>query len=299
VDVPGGVLNLRAASSSAGQQMVERGYRLEMNEASIVGWAACQGAYRIALDVGEDAVVFDTYELPETRSQIALPLRVRDEIIGVLDVQSQAPQAFDEEIVNVLQVLADQVAVAINNAFLFQQVQASAEAERQVRGELEFKAWQALLRASGGLSVRSTEQTTEPAPDVWRPEMTQVFRTSRPVADETGQRFALPIQIGGRVIGVVEGRKAQADGEWIEEERTLLQNLTDQLNAAMERARLYQDTQRRAAREQIIGEVTGRIRETLDMEAMLRTAAEQMRQALNLDDLVVRLATPEESRTEA
>ena len=85
------------------------------------------------------------------------------------------------------------------------------------------------------------------------------------------------------------------NGEWTAEQQELLQALAEQLGVALEGGRLYRETQRRAAREQVIGQVTGRIRESLDLETMLRTATVEIRQALNLGDLVVRLAAPQES----
>jgi GAF domain-containing protein len=72
---------------------------------------------------------------------------------------------------------------------------------------------------------------------------------------------------------------------------SLVERVSDQLGVALESARLYQDTQRRAAREQLTGEVTARMRETLDVETVLKTAADEMYQALGLDEIVIRLAT--------
>ena len=101
----------------------------------------------------------------------------------------------------------------------------------------------------------------------------------------------MPLNVGGQVIGVLEGRRP---GGWSTEEISLLETLVEQLGATVERARLYRETQRSAARERTIGEVSGRIRETLDMETMLRTAVDEIRQALSLERMVVRLGTPEE-----
>ncbi len=292
LDAAGGQIELRAASSPGGRRMLERGCRLPVDAQSLVGAVASQGTYRVALDVGENAVSFDNPDLPGTRSEIVLALRARGEIIGVLDVQSHESEAFSEEDVVALQALADQVAVAINNAFLFQRAQESAAAERRARGELEFEAWQTLLRAQPELSVRSTQRATESARDVWRPEMAQVVHTSRPVADDSGTRLALPVQIGGHVIGVVQGRKSEQTGAWTTEEQALLETLTEQLGTAIERARLYRETQRAAARERTIAETTSRLREPIELADVLKTAVEEIRRAVDMDELVVRLTSP-------
>jgi GAF domain-containing protein len=105
--------------------------------------------------------------------------------------------------------------------------------------------------------------------------------------------LAVPLKVRDQVIGVVNLRRTSPDKVWTEEENVLVQSLADQLGVALESARLYQDTQKRAAREQMIGEATGRIRESLDIETVLRTTASEIRQALDLDTLVIRLATPE------
>jgi GAF domain-containing protein len=85
----------------------------------MVGWVTANNAARIALDVGEEAIRFDNPYLPKTRSEMALPLRVRNEVIGALDVQSTSLHAFSDEDIQTIQMMADQVAIAIDNARLF------------------------------------------------------------------------------------------------------------------------------------------------------------------------------------
>lgn len=282
---------LQAASSEGGQRMLARHHRLQMGM-GIVGHVVRHGEPRIALDVGEDAVFFDNPDLPETRSELALPLRARGEVIGALDVQSVQPAAFRDEDVTVLQTLADQIAVAIDNATLLQQAQESLAAERRAYGELSREAWRKLLQAEPELGFLSRPEDTIPAGELWRPEMEKAVQTARTTLDdEDGTRLAIPIRVGDQVIGVVDGRKSEGSGRWTEEEVELLEAMADQLNVALEGARLYRDTQRRAAQERLVGQVTGRFRETLDVDRVLRTAAEEIRQALGLSQFTVRLGT--------
>jgi GAF domain-containing protein len=257
----------------------------------IVGYVVRQGEPRIALDVGEDAVFFDNPDLPETRSEIALPLRTRGEVIGALDVQSIEPAAFGDEDVTVLQTLADQIAVAIDNARLLQQAQESLAAERRAYGELSREAWRDLLQAESELGFFSRAEDTVPAGELWRPEMEKAVRTARTTLDdEDGTRLAIPIRVGDQVIGVVDGRKPEGSGQWTEEEVELLEAMAAQLNVALEGARLYRDTQRRAAQERLVGQVTARMRETLDVDTVLRTAAQEIRQAMGLSTMTIQLA---------
>ncbi|HQE98647.1 MAG TPA: GAF domain-containing protein, partial [Anaerolineae bacterium] len=125
---------------------------------------------------------------------------------------------------------------------------------------------------------------------VWEPRMAAALQTGQIVTDETDpSAIALPLKVRDQVIGVLDGRKP-GGAMWTSAEMALLQTLAEQLSVALESGRLYRDTQLRAARERLVGEVSGHIRETLELERMLRTAAEEMRQALDLEDMIVRLA---------
>ncbi len=285
---------LKAASSSGGQRMLERGHRLRVGlrgvGQGIVGLVANQGRYRIAHDVGKDAVFFNNPDLPETRSEIALPLRVHEELIGILDVQSVEAGAFSSDDVSVLQALADQVAVAINNTRLLSQLEASLEAERKLSGEITRQAWQRLSRSESELAFVSDISGVAPFDD-WEPLMKRAVQTGEIVSDSGGESayvLAVPIRVRDQVVGVIDGRKP--DGTpWTEGEIDLLQTLTEQLGAALESARLYQNTQRRVVREQILSEITGRMRETLDMDSVMQTALQEMGKALDVAEIKLRM----------
>ncbi len=136
---------LKSATGDAGKQMIAQGHRLKVGEVGMVGYVTGTGQPRIALDVGSDAVYFRNPLLPETRSEMALPLKTGGLVIGALDVQSKQPAAFDDDDVNILQTMADQLAVAIANARLF-------EATRRQLEEM------AALRA---VAAASSEATSE------------------------------------------------------------------------------------------------------------------------------------------
>jgi GAF domain-containing protein len=295
-DQSGEWMVLQAASSEGGRRMVARGHRLRVGAEGIVGYVAARGEQRIALDVGQDAVFFDNPDLPNTRSEMAVPLRIRGEVLGVLDVQSTEQQAFTDEDVNVLQALADQVAMAVGNAQLLAQVEASLEAERRALGQQTRQAWLRLQQAQRDLGFYDDGHEIVPAGDLWRPEMEAALNDGVQALNDDGSTLAIPIRVRGQVVGVIDGRKGDGSA-WTTDEIDLLMVITDQLNVALEGAQLYRDAQRREARERLVGQVAGRVRETLDLETMLRTAAEQMRQALDLEDLVVRLAVPEENQS--
>jgi PAS domain S-box-containing protein len=127
VDEQGEYAVLRAATGNAGRQMLADGHKLKVGEVGMVGYVIQTGHPRIVLDVGADAVHFENPLLPETRSEMTLPLQVGERIIGALDVQSRREAAFDKGDVAVLRIMADQLAVAIEKARLFEQTQAILE----------------------------------------------------------------------------------------------------------------------------------------------------------------------------
>jgi len=150
---------LRASSSEGGKRMIARGFNLPVGKVGIVGYATGTGKPRISLDVGEDQVHSANPDLPETRSEMALPLWAGDQIIGALDVQSKDPGAFDDDDVVVLQTMADQLAVAIENARLIGELTELSAQNRRVIDVFtsisEQTDYDSLL-AKAGESIRET-----------------------------------------------------------------------------------------------------------------------------------------------
>ncbi|MFN2284910.1 MAG: cache domain-containing protein [Anaerolineae bacterium] len=282
---------LRAGSGEAGRAMLARHHQLRVGGDSMIGRCVLSGQADIQLDVGEAAVRFSNPDLPDTRSELALPLRAGGQVIGAMTVQSEQEAFFSQEDVSVMQTVADQVANAVRNAGLFQQLQESVDAERRAYGELTREAWLTMLQSQTDLGFVSDRRTTVQNVDVWRPEMETALSTGQ-VVSSSGDvpTLAIPIKVRDQVIGVVDGRKPDGTA-WSGEEMDLLQALTEQLSAALEGAQLYEDSQLRAAREQTLGQVATRMRESLELERVLQTAAAEMRAALELDRVIVRLAS--------
>jgi GAF domain-containing protein len=188
----------------------------------------------------------------------------------------------------VLQTLADQVAVAIDNARLFQQVQKSLDAERRAYGQLSREAWRDLMTAETELGFFSDARDTVPAGDLWRPEMRTALRTGEITSGDGGGRLAIPIKVRHEVVGVIDGRKSDG-AAWTSEEIDMLETLTEQLSVTLESARLYRDTQRRAERERLVADITSKVRASSDVEAIMRTAVRELGRAMNTDRTRVQL----------
>jgi PAS domain S-box-containing protein len=133
VDQAGEYAELRAGTGEAGKQLLEVKHKLRIGEGSMIGWAVEHARPRIALDVGQDAVHFNNPFLPLTRSELALPLISRGRCFGALTFQSQYEADFSQVDLVILEVMAEQLAVVIENARLYEAVQGYAtELEKRV-----------------------------------------------------------------------------------------------------------------------------------------------------------------------
>jgi GAF domain-containing protein len=281
---------LRAASGAGGVQLLNRRFRVGMDGGGIVAHVIRSGQPYVASDVSSDPLYLDVKDVADTRSELTLPLRARGKVLGALSVQSPRANAFGQEDISPMQTLADQVALAISNAQLFQQAQEGMEAERRAYGRLSRQAWLQILRAQPDLAVLRDEHGLSSVSAWLDTEVEQALQTGQSATgSEGGTNLAVPVRVRGQIIGAIDAHKPKGAWGWTSDQIALLEALADQLGDALEDARLYRDVQRRAAREQLVGEVTARMRETLDVDAVLRAAAQQMRQALGLHDVTVRL----------
>ncbi len=264
IDEAGEYAVLRAASSEGGQRMLARGHRLAVGRVGIVGYVAGTGKPRIALDVGADAVFFDNPDLPLTRSEMALPLKVGERVIGVLDVQSVEAAAFTDEDVAVLQTMADQIAMAIENARLLEESRRSMEELERLYGERTREAWESLA-ATRPLVYRYTGVDVEPLP------------SPVPAAGgEDGRHLEVPIRLWGQAIGSIRLRRTEEQPLWSPEERRLAEEIGEQIALALENARLIAETESRAARERMLAEMAARLTRSLDLDALLDTAVREL-----------------------
>jgi GAF domain-containing protein len=279
------------AASTEGEQQQSPGFRVRVGDTNAVGHATSLGESWIARGADISLRFKGPDGAPATSSEAALPLWARGEIIGALNVHSTEPDAFGEEAISILQTLADLVAMAISTARLFEQAQESLRAEQHAYGALSRDAWRALLRSQPSAGVTKNSRGTSPARDVSNARVEQAIRAGETVHGENGSaELATPIKVRGQVIGVIDAHKAAEAGTWTPEHVALLEALADQLGMALESARLYQDSQRHAAREQVIGDIASRMRQTLDMETVLKTATQEVRRALGLREVTIRLA---------
>ena len=282
---------LRAANSVGGRRMLARGHKLGVGQSGIVGFVSATGKPRIALDVGDDAAFFNNPDLPGTRSEMALPLRVANEIIGVLDVQSMTSNAFQEEDIEVLSTLADQVAIAIQNAQSYETTQQLLMEAQRTSGSFVTDAWRILREqeeAVIGYRLVENRLTILDKPLSSTPINRAI--TTKQVVQENGEKatLAIPIRLHNEVIGVMDIRVPNAH-EWETDEVDIAQAVAERLSLALESTLLLKSTQRRAEIERITADISGKIGATAQFDSILRTAAEELSRVLGGSEVLVQL----------
>lgn len=283
---------LRAANSEGGQRMLARKHSLPVGQTGIVGFVTATGQPRIALDVGEDSVYFDNPDLPDTHSEIALPLRYAGNIIGALDVQSVETNAFQPDDVSALVTLADQVAVAINNALAIAEAQKSlAEAESAI-GNLTQEAWQILRPAQLGLgyvySEAGVRPIQQPMDNAHIREALSRGETARTAEAGEKPRLTIPLRLRGQTVGVMQ-LTSRNERAFNEDDADIAAAVTERLSLAIETATLLQATQRRADIEKVTANITSRISSSARFETILQTAARELSRALGGSDVLVQI----------
>lgn len=271
VDDRGRYATLTAGTGEAGNRMMAENHRLSVGGASMVGWATANRQARIALDVGREAIRFRNPHLPQTRSELALPLAIGNHILGALSVQSVEPEAFDQDDVTVLQGIGDSLAVALENARLFQQIEASLNEIRQLNRQYVEGTWAGLGREDEDLSVTVEGLTTN--------------------ASASGFAVNVPLTLRDeQVIGAITLETESSS--WSAEELEFIEAVGNQAALALESARLLQDTQHRAEREQALNELTARFARTLDFESLMQTVVRELGQLPKVNEVSIHVVPP-------
>jgi GAF domain-containing protein len=233
--------------------------------------------------------------LPETRAELAVPLRIGDQIIGALDVQSKERDAFTDDLTNVLQTMADQIAIAIENARLYEEsVRRVIEIEESNRAATA-RAWQEYMRElrqrtlSKDAGVRQTAGGTETAAASELRQ--QALRTGQPAVGKLTGRdtipVALPIILRGQTLGAVEWELPSAG--FGPDKLELARELANRLAVSLDNARLFQESQRATERERIVNTIAAKLTAQTSIETILQTAVREVGQALRAPQVSIRL----------
>jgi len=268
---------LKAVNSEGGRRMLERGHLLEVGEVGIVGFVAARGKPRIALDTGADAAYFDNPDLPETKSEVALPLMLGSEILGVLDVQSTTPNAFTEDDMDTLLILASQVSITIQNTRLYEENTIALENAEKAYRQLTGETWQGALKAQKVKGYVYDGINTQPL-------------TRHSLSE---QSISIPVIVRGQNIGALRMEAFQGEREWTDDEIAMLNAAAERAALALENARLLTQSQKLAAKERTISEISTKISAQSDVDELLKTAALELGRTLPGMEIAIQLRKEE------
>lgn len=303
IDERGEYALLRAASSVAAEKMLASKYKLRVGKTGLVGNVTSTGQAYIALDVGSDAVHFENPYLPGTRSEIALPLRSYSITIGALDIQASIPNAFNQQDVQTLQILADQLAAAIENAQLVHQVEGTLnELTRSNRTQTQH-TWQNTIDERNvptyeydGLQINAIPQNLAPEllakladgkPIIIPPQSDQLSGKSK----IKGNTLLIPLMVLNQVVGVIGLEQEDPSHKWTDEEIAIAQAAASRAALTLENSRLLEESQRRASKERTILESTARVGSAINIENILQATAEELERVLGDSEVVLQFNT--------
>ncbi|MGE5138591.1 MAG: GAF domain-containing protein, partial [Rudaea sp.] len=263
VNERGDQAELQSATGEAGRLLKERRHQLPVGGRSMVGRAISTRQARIAQDTGAEPVRFDNPLLPYTRSEIALPLIVGERVLGALDVQSTKATAFGPAEIETLQGMADQVAIAVENARLFEASKQNLQEMQSIQRQYVQGAWNPLGQA----------QKLE-------------YEVGDEELAEDSSALQIPLSLRDEIIGQIS---LAAESDWTPEQRNLVEAVATQAALALENARLLEASQSAARREHVLAEITGHVWSSTTMDGILRTALTELARSLDATEASIEL----------
>lgn len=291
MDEKGEYAVLRAANSKGGQEMLVNRHQLKAGGTGIVGYVAQSGRPRIALDTGADAVFFNNPYLPETRSELSLPIKFGSAVIGVLDVQSTQSAAFNEEDTNILMTIANQIGATLQGS-------GAPTDQRTSRRSKQFEPGAKQIGYSfqlDGTLVPSSIFNENPSVRnaVASGETVTITRSSK----DGMPLLAVPVKFRDQVVGIIHIESAETSRNWTEDEILLVQSISDRAALALENARLFENATRRAEQEETISRVTTQIGSSTNFDRIMQTTIQELGLALGASRSFIQIGSssiPEE-----
>lgn len=266
---------LQAASSATGKQLIGQGFRIEPDRRNALHLVIEQKRVYIASDIGDASFIREA-NFPLTRSRMMLPLAVRGEVIGVLDMHSEQPQAFSAQDAEVMQTLADLIAISIDNVRLINETKILIS-QLELNTSLQTRQTWSNLTSGRSNAYQYTPAGVRP-----------IFPANKK-DEENGLR--VPLILHGQRIGTIKLLRKGSMSTWSEREQNLIEKIADQVALALENSRLVEEAQRAAQRDKMIANVSSRVRETLDIESVVRTAATELRRVFDLKEAEITIGT--------
>lgn len=296
--------NLVASTGEAGKQLLARNHRLPIGSQSVIGRVSQVGTPVIAQNTGSDTVHALNELLPDTRAELAVPIIDSNLVVGALDIQSVNADAFQPNDIQALQIISNQLSVAVRNARLFEQAQQNIQENKQLLLEYEMnlrqvdrlnrtltkQSWDNYLNQAYVDGVTLAGQRILPEAE-WSDTMqaaTAKQQTHMDINDEK-QFVAVPIILRDQVLGAIEV-EMDADAN-IADSIEMIQAVSQRLAVSLESARLFEETQEATLQEQQINEIVSSYETAVTIDELLQVTLERLQQALGAEKGTVRLGT--------
>ncbi len=265
VDASNHWAEIKEASGEAGRVLKDSQYRVEINDLTMLGRAIKRRETQVVLTSSKEGHTLRNPLLPFTRSEIIVPLLIGDKALGALDIHSTKEAAFGQQEIDTLQNLANQAAIALENARLFQETQQNLQELRTLQRQYLQQAWQ---------------ETNLP-----RRETTVTIGEDANLNKE--QTIEIPLVLRDQPIGKISLEREES---LTPEENTWLQAIATQAALALENARLLEETQNLANREKTITDISGKIWTSSTIEGILQTTIRELGAALDAAEATIELS---------
>ncbi len=299
---------LAASTGDVGRQLLASHHSLPVGSQSVVGQVTQMGQPLIARAGSPNSIHRPNELLPNTVVEAAFPLKIGEAVIGALDLQSTQVGAFDASEIPIFQSLADSIAVAIDNARLFEQTEqrlqenqrlleqtrAAVQQVERLNRQLTQQAWSEFLQGKGGqLSVDVDFAGNQVRSNLdWTPTLDESAETNQIVQKQTptGSIVSVPLHVRGAVIGAMEFELA---GEGLSpEDLNLVMAVAERFGLAVESTRLYDESRRVAQRETMLNEIGSRLQRSNSIDTVLAEAARGLQNSLGANRVAIRLGAP-------
>jgi GAF domain-containing protein len=245
----------------------------------LVSLVAQGGQPRVASPSGSDPIQGNDSELTETQSELALPLKSGDEVIGVLDIHSLRADDFAEEDISTLSILADQVGIALQNALLFEESQRALREANIESQQASQRAWQGYAEAVQTKGYRYDGIKSEP------------LKEEKPISRE-GDTLLIPVQLRGQTIGRLKLNASERSHIWTDDELLMVKATAERVALALEGTRLLDEAQKRATRESFLSEVATKLGASFQLDSILRDTVQELGQTFKNSTVTFQLVNP-------
>ncbi len=314
--IEGEVLIMTEGYGEAGVEMKRRLHHIALSAPkSLVARAAREGTILIVKNVRKNPDWLPNPLLPDTYSEMVVPVILNKEVVGVLDVQSEKIDGFTTQDETTLRALAGQVAVAIRNARLFTKTQEALYEAQRLQQTYTSHAWQQFSKSQSNIDYEVRQSALPPLEQINTPEAVAALEKKETVTIEANEQsliaftdyqvesqkpknaLATPLKLRDEIIGVLGIQDENANRHWTEDEIALIESVSEQMSLAIENARLFGDTQKQAQRETLTRQIVDKIRGATSVEEILQTSVAELSKALGVSRTFIDLNIAAEDKT--